>query len=282
VLSASMTGSSPLGIALAGRILCSPLLELAGPAYPNRPISQQLLAVMIDTNDQKVAELGWLNRTAIPISPHVTKWVSLALQHLLVTFLVFRIFVGHDSLWLKGRPADFGAMIDGTADRPFVMRTLIPSTIRLVRDALPESMKMQLAGFLGSKAWYSEYFHSNRAVEFAIALPLVFLLILGFSLNLRRLARTFYPGGAYEETVTVLLGTMLIALCFAYGHYIYDPGTLFFIAHPRFPFAAYSGPEIASGYRTGRDNGHPLGSNSLDDSARVRIEFRLPPGISPF
>lgn len=152
---------------------------------------------------------------------------SLLFQHILISFLVFRVFVGEDALAVKGGRAAFGKMVDGTANRPFVLRTLIPSTIRIIDNILPVSIKNHLKSFFERRNWFVEYLRSDRAVEYAIALALCFVFFLGFSFVLRRLAKNFYNGDSFLQHIVVFTGMLIIPLCFAYGHYIYDPGTIF-------------------------------------------------------
>ena len=158
---------------------------------------------------------------------YVLKPMSIIFQHVLVSFLVFRVFVGQDSLALRGGPADFGKMIDGTANRPFVLRTLVPSTIRLIRDMLPESLKNHIISFLQTRSWFIPYLRSDRVFEYSIALALSFFFFLGFSLVLRRLAKHFYPSKPFEQHIAAIVGTLILPLFFVYYHYVYDPGTVF-------------------------------------------------------
>ena len=157
----------------------------------------------------------------------VLKQISIIFQHILISFLVFRVFVGEDSLSLKGGPADFGKMVDGTANRPFVLRTLIPSTIRSIRDLLPESLKNHIRSFFEKRNWFVDYLRSDRVVEYSIALVLCFIFFLGFSFVLRRLAKHFYRDEPLVQHIAALIGMLILPLFFAYGHYVYDPGTLF-------------------------------------------------------
>jgi len=157
----------------------------------------------------------------------VLKQVPTIFMHVLISFLVFRVFVVGDSLSLKGSSYEFGKMIDGTASRPFVLRTLIPSTIRIIRDIMPESIKTHIRSFLETKGWFVEYLKTDRVIEYFIALTLSFIFFLGFSFVLLRLAKYFYKGDPFMQHIVVFAGMLIIPLCSAYGHYIYDPATLF-------------------------------------------------------
>lgn len=158
---------------------------------------------------------------------HVLKLIPRLFQHLIISFLVFRVFVSGDSLLLKGSPYEFGKMIDGTASRPFVLRTLIPSTIKIIRNILPESLKTHIRLFFETKGWFVEYLRTDRAIEYSIAMTFIFIFFLGFSFVLLRLAKYFYKDEPLTQHIVVFAGMLIIPLCSAYGHYIYDPATLF-------------------------------------------------------
>ena len=160
-------------------------------------------------------------------APKLLKHMSIIFQHAVISFLVFRFFVGEDSLSLIGKPAEFGHMIDGTAGRPYVLRALIPRTIRLIRDLIPETSQNYINSFFEAKKWLFWYFRSDRAFEYAIALALSFLFFLGFSFVLRSLAKHFYREELFVQYIAVFTGMMIIPLCSSYSHFVYDPATIF-------------------------------------------------------
>ena len=168
-----------------------------------------------------------INNFIVQIKLRSLKQISIIFQHVLISFLVFRVFVVGDSLSLKGSPAAFGKMIDGTASRPFVLRTLLPSTIKIIRDQMPESLKSHIKLFFETRRWFVEYLRTDKVIEYSIALTLSFIFFLGFSFVLLRLAKYFYQGEPFLQHIVVFAGMLIIPLCSAYGHYIYDPATLF-------------------------------------------------------
>jgi len=155
------------------------------------------------------------------------KQMATFLQHVVISFLVFRFFAGEDSLALTEKPAEFGKMIDGTAGRPYVLRMLFPETIRLIKWLIPEDVQSRIVSFFTAKKWLSFYFASDRAFEYAIALALSFLFFLGFSFVLKSLAGYFYRDSLLTQYITVFTGMMIIPLCSSYSHFVYDPATLF-------------------------------------------------------
>lgn len=154
--------------------------------------------------------------------------IVLISAHLIVSFLVFYSFVGYNLIELEGSPTAFMNMVNGTAPRPFVYRTLLPSTVRFLADATPPSTRETTVHFLREKSLFPKYFRGQYAMEYAIVLPLVFLCFLGTSIVLRLLAQHFYPGNARYHNTTSLGGMLILPLFFVnYGHYIYDPPTIF-------------------------------------------------------
>lgn len=154
------------------------------------------------------------------------KFVSVFFQNVIMSFLVFRLFVADDILAEKGFPASFNAMIDGTAARPFVLRTLVPSTIRFIRDLLPGTLKDNIKAYFAPKMWYPFYLKTDRAVDYLIALIIIFLLFFGFSLVLKSIAKHFYRDEPFLQHISFFAGMLIIPLCFNYGHFVYDAGTL--------------------------------------------------------
>ncbi len=155
------------------------------------------------------------------------KQISILFQHVAISFLVFRFFVGEDLLLLKGDSSSLGNMIDGTAMRPYVLRVLIPATIRFIRGLVPETAKLNIQAFFEKHNWFVAYLRSDRAVENALALVLSFIFFLGFSFVLRSLAKRFYCKEPFVQSLVVYGGMLIIPLCSSYGHHIYDPGTIF-------------------------------------------------------
>jgi len=139
----------------------------------------------------------------------------------------------HKSALNDYRKARVPDMIYGRAHRPFVQRTLVPSTLRLVRRALPRpvlaALRRTVSGpplflprKLGALGWEPAYM-----VEYAIAMPALFGLLAAFPFALRWLMAGLYAT-PWAPTVAPLLATALLpALFFDRGtHYLYDFSTL--------------------------------------------------------
>jgi hypothetical protein len=126
-------------------------------------------------------------------------------------------------------------MIYGHAHRPFVERTLVPSTIRVIRRLLPRevlgAIRRTVSGAplflprkLGALGWEPAFL-----AEYAIAIAVLYALLAAFPFTLRRLFLAVYdaPGAA---AVAAILATLLLpAFFFDRGtHYLYDFATLLF------------------------------------------------------
>lgn len=124
-------------------------------------------------------------------------------------------------------------MIYGRAHRPFVRRTLVPSTLRVLRRALPRpvlaALRRTASGSplflprkLGVLGWEPAYM-----VEYVVAIPLLFGLLSAFPFALRGLFAALYDAPRAELLAPLLATALLPVLFFDRGtHYLYDFSTL--------------------------------------------------------
>ncbi len=124
-------------------------------------------------------------------------------------------------------------MIYGRAHRPFVERTLVPSTIRVIRRALPRgalgAIRRTVSGAplflprkLGALGWEPAFL-----VEYAIAVVVLFALLTAFPFALRRLFLALYD--APRRAAVAPLGATLLLPAFFFDrgtHYLYDFSSL--------------------------------------------------------
>jgi hypothetical protein len=130
-------------------------------------------------------------------------------------------------------PSNFGDMVYGKAFRPFVYRTLVPTTIRLITACFPASVKAAAIesarhGALQPVLWESDQVPPEYALEFLIGLGVMFGLLMGFLAALRYLA-----SGVFDAPLSFLRKIPLIALLLlppliTYTSFIYDFGSLLF------------------------------------------------------
>jgi hypothetical protein len=77
-------------------------------------------------------------------------------------------------------------MVDGTAYKPFVHRTLLPSTVRIISLYSPENLKNKLSALVDDNAFARKIFEnlkweSSAAWMYLIACILMWLSFVGFA-----------------------------------------------------------------------------------------------------
>ena len=124
-------------------------------------------------------------------------------------------------------------MLDGTGERPFVFRTLLPSTVRLIRATLPDSAKRALADFASTCAPLARLFATTPAAEhrdpvtYLIAYGLEWCCLVAFALALRAAARHFYPRGTALVDLLPIAALLALPVFFRYTSFDYDFPQLF-------------------------------------------------------
>jgi len=123
--------------------------------------------------------------------------------------------------------ARFGDMVDGTAYRPYVYRTLLPTTVRLLAGLLPDAWNAELASLPWIAAGLTTFkVEPQRALQALIAWGLMGLSLLGFALAFRRLLTALYRLPDWLADLGTLLALAVLPVFWKFG-YIYDFTTLF-------------------------------------------------------
>ncbi|MFW5702315.1 MAG: hypothetical protein ACOCX7_05145 [Bacteroidota bacterium] len=127
--------------------------------------------------------------------------------------------------------ARFGEMVQGTAHRPFVYRTLLPSVIRgiesLVPDSAEESLKQSIdrvfpfGKIINKMGWDEQYYF-----EYLIGLPLMLACLIAFMYSLSWLARGLFAGQDWIFPLIAVAAMLVLPAMFRYYIYIYDFPTL--------------------------------------------------------
>ena len=128
----------------------------------------------------------------------------------------------------------FSEMVYGTAWKPFVYRTLLPTSVRLVSEIIPESLhnvltqkvennNLMMLG-LAKLKWESEYI-----TEYLIAMILMYLSLLGFIYVFRKLFDEIYTSPLWFKNVISIILLFAIPAMFQpnYSNYVYDFPALF-------------------------------------------------------
>ncbi len=163
--------------------------------------------------------------------------VVILLLYLLTTAMVSWVFIIHPGINGYYR-AMFPDMVYGKAYKPFVYRTLLPTTVRIATAIVPESIrnKVKLAvrdrepdrkrtRMMKALGWEAEYI-----CEYLIALAIMFCCFLGFAFMLRYLVRLFYDFPSSVADLAPVGGLLILPVFFKYYSYIYDPATLLLFA----------------------------------------------------
>jgi hypothetical protein len=128
----------------------------------------------------------------------------------------------------------FSEMVYGTAWKPFVYRTLLPTTVRVISEVIPESIhetlteKVESSRFLmlalEKLIWESEFI-----TEYLIAMILMYLSLLGYVYAFRKLFTEIYASPLWFKNVISIILLFAIPAMFQpnYSNYIYDFPALF-------------------------------------------------------
>jgi hypothetical protein len=115
-----------------------------------------------------------------------------------------------------------------TAHRPFVYRTLLPTTARLLVAVTPPSLRAAVARVANKDpmlprtvAW-----EPPHAFEYVVVIALMFLCLVGYGWTLRALARTDPGAPPLLADFASVLGVIVLPASFRYHAYPYDPSTL--------------------------------------------------------
>ncbi len=127
-------------------------------------------------------------------------------------------------------------LVYGTAAKPFVLRMLVPSTVRAIRESIPDRTARRwwlkilrrwpaLEAALPGLEWEEEYL-----LEYLIAVAIMQGALVGFLFALRALHRLVYEGPAWASDAVPLVAAAVLPCFFAVGaHFLYDFATLLFV-----------------------------------------------------
>lgn len=128
--------------------------------------------------------------------------------------------------------AMFPEMIYGTAWKPFVYRTLLPTTVRVISEIIPEDVHTYFSDKVSSNYFFLQVleklkWESEFITEYLVAMVLMYLSLLGFVFVFRKLFKEIYSSP--EWFINIISIIMLFALppMFQYYSYVYDFPTLF-------------------------------------------------------
>jgi len=149
--------------------------------------------------------------------------------------VVFSLFIAKGISGFS--PAMFEDMIYGNAYKPYVHRALLPATVRLLTAAIPPAQKASLDQFLDENHFVQSISNTllftkaqrdrRYLTEYAIALLVMFLSLLGFFWSLRYLFRSLYRAHVIYADIVSVAALIALPYCFKYYSHLYDFPTLF-------------------------------------------------------
>jgi len=172
---------------------------------------------------------GWLSQSA---------YAAVVLTAAVVAFTMFiRPVRGiHTGLNQDGR-TKFMDMVNGTAYRPFVYRTLLPTTVRIISRVTPDSVKRAATTFVEGhrslrKNFQYLYWETSAAYEYGVASILFIACFAGFAHTATQLTLRLTPIPSTLGTRMLLATTSLLCLApfFRFTCFPYDPPQLFLFA----------------------------------------------------
>lgn len=127
----------------------------------------------------------------------------------------------------------FANMINGTAYKPFVYRTLLPTSVKILSLTVPEKIKSSLTqkvqeSFLLEKLFKKLRWENELATEYFIASLLMFLSLLGFAYALKYLFKIFYSSSENIMDSISIFGLLCLPPFFMYTSFLYDFTNLLF------------------------------------------------------
>ena len=168
------------------------------------------------------------NRTTLLAS--LRSWGVLGLSLLAAAFVFLTWIHGHERLGFER--ASFMEMVNGSASRPFVHRTLVPSLARLGAGLLPrrwkERVDVGIDRFLPPRVLRQEW-PRGYELEHTLALALIFLSLLGFMAVMGREVQGFYRPSPWARDLLPVAAVSVLPVFFLSGtHFVYDFPALFF------------------------------------------------------
>lgn len=126
----------------------------------------------------------------------------------------------------------FEDMINGKAYKPFVYRTLLPTSVKIISQTIPVDIKKSLTSTINESILLSKIFlklrwESRLATEYFIATGLMYLSLLGFAISMKYLFRLFYNVNAIYTNLISIFSLLLLPPFFLYTSFLYDFPNLF-------------------------------------------------------
>lgn len=164
----------------------------------------------------------------------ITKYI----YHILIFVLSIIIFLAFIyPVNKKHLPFDVDDMIEGKYRKPYVYRTLVPTTIRIISNIIPESVHKNTENFVRQNPKLNATFDNlewqkEPALKFFISSAFMILSFIAFGYLIPNFVFLFTDIARTYLNKIFISGLSLVLLpgFFLYGSHIYDPPQLFFFA----------------------------------------------------
>ncbi len=129
----------------------------------------------------------------------------------------------------------FSDMVYGHAYKPFVYRTLVPSTVRFITELTPQFLIDRIESFAKGKSLVQELIYISAMdeeyiYEYLIALFVMLMCFVGFAYSIRQLIKVHYDFPDFVADLAPVGALLLIPAFFRYYNQLYDPATLLLFA----------------------------------------------------
>lgn len=174
-----------------------------------------------------------MNDPYFPFIQPFMRQVVLILLYTLLAFLLALCFA-FKSYFIETRLTHWESMIEGTASRPFVYRTLVPTIVRGIEWVTPEQLKEKIVEIYCKKAGCSsdsKSISSQVITSSVIIFGLHVIFFIGLAFALRELIKDIYPHYPFFIVeIMPMMGLLFLPLYLKNMSYIYDPSTLLLFA----------------------------------------------------
>ena len=125
------------------------------------------------------------------------------------------------------QPSKFEDMVYGKAWKPFVYRTLLPTTVRVISAPVPQVIRTSLSEMVDETESLKKLFEKVKwekelFVEYFVAMFLMFLSLWGFAIAVRYLFALFYDTSTLLANLVSILALLGLPTMFQYTSFLYD------------------------------------------------------------
>jgi len=151
--------------------------------------------------------------------------------YVLIHLLIFAYFIQEPGIDTNPG-AKLPLMVYGGAEKPYVYRNLLPTTVRIIIQIIPLNTKNFLDKSIGENAIVQNIFSQLKwkhgyFIEYAIALILMYLSLWGFCFSIRYLFTRLFRAPVMFVNIVPIVALLCLPPFFKYTNYVYDLPNLF-------------------------------------------------------